>query len=213
MATTFPMICALLLGAYLLGSIPFGWLLASLLGNKDIRQHGSGNIGATNVSRVAGPVAGILTLLLDAAKGGVAVWLAARLTGHSASSMISAGIAALLGHCFPAWLKFKGGKGVATALGVFLTLSPAAALAALAVFVLTFAFWQFVSLASLTAAAAMPLLIYFLWAPGHAPPLAVSLGTLFATGLVFYKHRGNLQRLTRGTEPKYAFRKSRGDSE
>jgi glycerol-3-phosphate acyltransferase PlsY len=127
--------------------------------------------------------------------------------------MISAGIAALLGHCFPVWLKFKGGKGVATALGVFLILSPAAALAALAVFVLTFAFCQFVSLASLTAAAAMPLLIYFLWAPGHAPPLAVSLGTLFATGLVFYKHRGNLQRLTRGTEPKYALRKSRDDSE
>src|SRR6516162_4415631 len=115
--------------AYLLGSIPFGLILTKLFGGKDIRQHGSGNIGATNVSRVAGPVAGILTLLFDAAKGGVAVWLAGRLTGCSASSMIAAGIAALLGHCFPVWLKFKGGKGVATALGVFLILSPAAALA------------------------------------------------------------------------------------
>ena len=203
----------LLLAAYLLGTIPFGLLLARILGGKDVREHGSGNIGATNVSRVAGPVAGILTLILDTAKGAAAVWIAARFADHNATAMILAGISALAGHSFPIWLKFNGGKGVATALGVFLVLSPSAALAALLVFVLTFAFWRYVSLASLGAAAAMPLLIYFLWAPGHAPPLAVSIGTLLAAALIFYKHRGNMRRLTERTEPKYALRKSKGDSE
>src|SRR6516165_8747597 len=116
--------------AYLLGSIPFGLILTKLFGGKDVRQHGSGNIGATNVSRVAGPLAGALTLLLDAAKGAAAVWVAGRFTEGNAAAMILAGLAALLGHCFPLWLKFKGGKGVATALGVFLVLCTAAALAA-----------------------------------------------------------------------------------
>src|ERR1700752_296859 len=110
--------------AYLLGSIPFGLLLARLFGGGDVRKAGSGNIGATNVSRVAGPLAGILTLVFDTAKGAAAVWLAARLTENSATAMISAGLAALIGHCFPVWLKFHGGKGVAAALGVFLALCP-----------------------------------------------------------------------------------------
>jgi len=206
-------VAALVLGSYLLGSIPFGLLVARILGGKDVREHGSRNIGATNVSRVAGPLAGVVTLILDAAKGAVVVWVSGRVTGHQAAAMIAAGVAALLGHCFPLWLKFQGGKGVATALGVFLALSPVATMAAFLVFALAFAFWQFVSLASLAAAAAMPLLIYFLWAPGHAPPLSVSLGTLFATALIFYKHRRNLDRLTHGTEPKYALRKTKGDSE
>ena len=203
----------LLLAAYLLGSIPFGLLLARIFGGKDVRQHGSGNIGATNVSRVAGPLAGILTLILDAGKGAAAVGIAAHFTSHSATAVIIAGVAALVGHCFPVWLNFRGGKGVATALGVFFMLCSSATLAALLVFALTLAFWRYVSLASLAAAAAMPLLIYFLWAPGHAPPLAVSIGTLLATALIFYKHRGNLQRLTDGSEPKYAVKKTKGDRE
>jgi len=213
MDTTTLELVRLVVSAYVLGSIPFGLLSAKLFGGKDVRQHGSGNIGATNVSRVAGPLAGVLTLVLDAAKGATAVLLAARVTNHRASAMMLAAIAALVGHCFPIWLKFQGGKGVATALGVFLALSPLATLAAVGVFILTFVFWQFVSLASLGAAAAMPLLIYFLWAPGHAPPLIVSLGTLSATLLVFYKHRGNLERLTHGTESKFALKRSKGDSE
>jgi acyl phosphate:glycerol-3-phosphate acyltransferase len=201
----------LLLASYLLGSIPFGLLFAKILGGQDVRHHGSGNIGATNVSRVAGLLAGILTLIFDTAKGAAAVWVAGRFTDHSALAMMLAGLAALVGHCFPAWLKFRGGKGVAIALGIFSALSPASALAGLVIFALTFASWQYVSLASLAAAAAMPLLIYFLWAPGHAPPLVVNLGTLFATALVFLKHRGNLQRLTQGTEPKYARSRSKGE--
>ncbi len=193
---------------YLLGSIPFGLILANLIGRTDVREQGSGNIGATNVSRVAGPLAGILTLVMDTAKGAVSVLLAARFSDNASSAMMFAGLAALLGHCFPVWLQFKGGKGVATALGVFLALSPAAALAALFLFVLAVSFWRYVSLGSLAATAAMPMLIYFLWAPGHAPPLVITLGTLFACVLIFYKHDANLQRLLDGTEPKYTLDKS-----
>src|ERR1700751_5568962 len=188
-AVAFPI---LVFVAYLLGSIPFGLLLAKLSGGKDVREHGSGNIGATNVSRVAGPLAGVLTLLLDAAKGMAAVWLAGRFTGHSALSMMPAGLAALLGHCFPLWLGFKGGKGVATALGVFLALCPLAALAGVILFLLAFVFWGYFSLASITAAAAMPLLIYLLWAPHHAPPMIVTFGALAAAGIIVYKHDANI---------------------
>jgi glycerol-3-phosphate acyltransferase PlsY len=191
------------LAGYVLGSIPFGLLLAKLLGGKDVREHGSGNIGATNVSRVVGPSAGVLTLLLDVCKGAAAVCVAGRFAHHAAGPMIFAGIAALLGHCFPVWLKFKGGKGVAPALGVFIALCPLAALTALLLFMVVVLFWRYVSLGSLAAAAAMPLLIYFLWAPGHAPPLVIILGTLFATALIVYKHDANLQRLIDGSEPKY----------
>jgi glycerol-3-phosphate acyltransferase PlsY len=201
----------LVLVGYLVGSIPFGMILARILGGKDVREHGSGNIGAANVSRVVGPVAGIVTLLLDAAKGGMAVWLAARFTEHNASAMILAGLGALLGHCFPVWLGFRGGKGVATALGVFTALCPLAALSAFILFLLVVAFWRYVSLGSVSSAAAMPLLIYFLWAPGHAPPLVITLGTLFAAALIFYKHDANLQRLVDGTEPKYSLGKSEGE--
>ncbi len=200
-------ILLLLLVSYLLGSIPFGLLWARLFGVGDVRQSGSGNIGAANVTRVAGPLPGILTLVLDAAKGAFAVWLAAQFTANSATAMMLCGVAALLGHCFPLWLRFKGGKGVATGLGVFGVLCPQAALAAALLFVLVFLFWRFVSLASISAAAALPLLVYFLWAPHHAPPLVVSFGTLFASALIMYKHDANLQRLVAGTEPRFVPRK------
>ena len=197
--------------AYLLGSIPFGLLVAHVLGGKDVRKAGSGNIGATNVSRVAGPFAGILTLLLDAAKGSVAVLVAARLTGDSATWMMT-GILALLGHCYPLWLHFQGGKGVATAAGVFLVLCPLAMFSALGVFILAVIFWRFVSLGSLAAAAAIPLLMYFLWAPHHAPPLVVTFGSLGISTLVIYKHDANMQRLIEGTETKFSFRKKPNES-
>jgi len=193
--------------AYLLGSIPFGLLVAHVFGGKDVRKSGSGNIGAANVSRVVGPFAGILTLLLDAAKGSVAVLGAARLTGDSATWMMLAGICALLGHCFPLWLDFRGGKGVATAAGVFLMLCPLAMFSALALFILVVAFWRFSSLGSLAAAAAIPLLMYFLWAPHHAPPLIITFGSLGISTLVIYKHDANMQRLIQGTEPKFSFHK------
>jgi len=211
MAGTSESILIVVLAGYLLGSIPFGLILAKVFGGKDVREHGSGNIGATNVSRVVGPLPGVLTLLLDAGKGAAAVWLAGRFIDSAAAGVMLAGLAALLGHCFPVWLRFRGGKGVAIALGIYIALCPLAALAALAVFALVLAFWRYVSLASLSAAAAMPLLIYFLWAPGHAPPLVITIGTLFAAVLLFYKHDANLQRLVHGTEPTFSFSKSKGD--
>ena len=193
--------------AYLLGSIPFGLLVGKLFAAADVRKAGSGNIGATNVARVAGPLAGFLTLLFDAAKGAFAVLLAARLTNESALWMMIAGLCALVGHCFPIWLGFHGGKGVATAAGVFLVLCPPAFLGAVILFFLVVLYWRFVSLGSMSAAAAMPLLIYFFWAPRHAPPYAVTFGSLAAALLVVYKHDANIQRLVQGDEPKFSFRK------
>jgi glycerol-3-phosphate acyltransferase PlsY len=197
------------LAAYLLGSIPFGLLLTKLFGGGDVRKAGSGNIGATNVTRVVGPLAGILTLAFDTTKGAAAVWLAGRFTNESATWMMIAGFVVLLGHCFPVWLKFKGGKGVATALGVFLALCPLAAVSALLFFVICVAYWRYVSLGSVAAAAAMPLLVYFLWAPHHAPPIIIDVGTLAIALLVIYKHDGNLQRLVEGTEPRFSFSKKK----
>ena len=197
--------------AYLLGSIPFGLVLAKLFGHGDVRKEGSGNIGATNVSRVAGPLAGILTLILDGAKGAVAVLVAGRYSNESAMWMVIAGLAALVGHCFPVGLRFKGGKGVATAAGVYLALCAPAFLGGLILFLLTAGFSRYVSLGSVTAAVAMPLLMYFFWAPHHAPPLVITFGALAVAMLIVYKHDGNLQRLVRGTEPKFSFRRKNAE--
>jgi acyl phosphate:glycerol-3-phosphate acyltransferase len=199
--------------AYFLGSIPFGLIFARMFAKKDIREVGSGNIGATNVTRVAGPLPGVLTLLFDALKGALAVLIAARVTNHEATPMMLATNAALIGHCYPIWLGFKGGKGIATGLGVFTALSPFAGLSALAVFMVVALTWRFASLGSIAAAASMPLFVYLFWAPGHAPPLIVTFGTLFATGLVIFKHDANLQRLIEGTEPHFGADKTEDDPE
>jgi acyl phosphate:glycerol-3-phosphate acyltransferase len=196
-------------GAYLLGSIPFGVLFTRLFGGGDVRKSGSGNIGATNVARVAGPIPAVLTLIFDFAKGAAPVWLAGRFSEESATWMVSAALAAILGHCFPIWLNFHGGKGVATAAGVFCVLSPAALLGSVILFLIVLFFWRYVSLASISAAAAMPLLIYLLWAPGHAPPLSVTFGALAAAAIIIFKHDANIQRLVQGKEPKLSFGKNR----
>ena len=203
---------ALLLVSYLLGSIPFGVILAKFLGGADVRKAGSGNIGATNVARVAGPAAGVLTLLLDAAKGWFAVWLAARLMHGETGFLVAAGFFALLGHCFPLWLRFRGGKGVATAAGAFAALCPEAMIAALILFALVVWFWRYVSLGSLAAAATIPLFVYFLWAPHFAPPNVVTLGSLAISAVVIFKHSGNIGRLVRGEEPKFSLSKKRDEA-
>ena len=199
--------------AYFLGSIPFGLIFGRVLAKKDRREVGSGTIGATNVTRVAGPLPGILTLLFDAAKGALAVLIAARFTNHNATAMMLAAIAALIGHCYPIWLRFKGGKGIATGLGVFTALSPFAGLSALAVFMIVALTWRYASLGSIAAAAAMPLFVYLFWAPGLAPPLIITFGTLFATGLVIFKHDANLRRLIEGTEPRFGAGETEDDPE
>ena len=205
-------VLALLLISYLLGSVPFGVILGKLFGGADVRKAGSGNIGATNVARVAGPAAGVLTLLLDAGKGWLAVWLAGHFMHGTSGLLVAAGFFALLGHCFPPWLRFRGGKGVATAAGVFGALCPEALLAALILFGLVVWFWHYVSLGSLAAAAAIPLLVYFLWAPHFAPPNIVTLGSLAIAALVIFQHRGNIGRLTRGEEPKFSFSKKQDEA-
>ena len=204
---------ALCAAAYLCGSIPFGLLLGKLFGGTDVRKTGSGNIGATNVARSAGLGAGVLTLVLDAAKGALPVWVARHYFPEHAAFQILAGLAALAGHCFPIWLKFRGGKGVATAGGVFAVLCPTAAVGAFLVFTLVVGFWRYISLASVSAAAAMPLFIYLLWAPHYAPPLSITVGSLAAALLIVYKHDGNLQRLVEGTEPKFSLRKKSEEKE
>ena len=186
--------------AYLLGSIPFGLLLVKAQGGPDIRSIGSGNIGAANVARNAGPIAGALTLLLDAGKGYLAVWLAACGTGGNAHWIMAAAVAAVIGHVFPMWLRFRGGKGVATSLGVFLPICWQAVVAAAVLWLLVVGFWRYSSLGSIAAAAALPLLVYLFYAPHRAPATYVSLCTVFISVLVILMHRPNIQRLIAGKE-------------
>jgi glycerol-3-phosphate acyltransferase PlsY len=193
--------------AYLLGSIPFGLLIVKAIGGGDVRKSGSGNIGAANVSRQAGKVAGILTLLFDAGKGYLAVILASHISGGSARWMMVAAFAAVLGHVFPVWLGFHGGKGVATGLGVFLPLCPEAVALAAILWILVVVFWRYSSLGSIVAAAALPIFFYFLYAPRHAPPLYLSFGTVFIAIIVIVKHRANIERLAAGTENRLKFKR------
>jgi glycerol-3-phosphate acyltransferase PlsY len=186
--------------AYLLGAIPFGLLIVKAVGGGDIRAAGSGNIGAANVARNAGALAGVLTLLLDAGKGYLAVWLASRETSGNARWMMAAAVAAVIGHIFPLWLGFKGGKGVATGLGVMLPICWQAVAAAAVIWLLVVAFWRYSSLGSISAAASMPVLIYLFYAPGHAPPTLVNAGTILIAVLIIAKHRQNIGRLVAGTE-------------
>ena len=208
-AVSVPVLWLVVFAGYLLGSIPFGYLLVRLHSGRDVRFLGSGNIGATNVARAAGWVPGLATVSLDAGKGFLAVWLMGHFSGSSIRWMTCAGLAAILGHLFPLWLRFSGGKGVATAAGVFLAISWPAVLAAVAGFLIVAIFWRYVSLASISAAAALPLLVYLLYAPGHAPPAGVSAGTLLASVLVIIRHQANLKRLMAGKEPRIEFQRKK----
>lgn len=185
------------LTGYLLGSIPFGIILARI--NKiDLREHGSGNIGATNVARTLGKRAGVLTLAGDALKGVAAVALADALLTHP-WDIAAVGLCAFLGHLFSVFLKFRGGKGVATGLGVFLYLMPLATLTSMAVFGITLWLWRYVSASSMIAAASIPALAYVY----STDPAYVSLASVVAV-LVILKHHQNISRLMNGTENRFA---------
>lgn len=190
----FLLICA----AYLIGAIPTGVLLTRLVGGEDIRKAGSGNIGATNVYRVAGRKLGLITLLGDCLKGVVPVLVAQQLFGLTGTGLAAVAIAAFIGHCFPVYLGFKGGKGVATALGIFLVLSPLAVLGALLVFIAVLWKWRFISLASISAATIIPLLVILI---SHSVPLFIA--TSIIAGIVIWRHSGNIQRLRAGTENRF----------
>jgi glycerol-3-phosphate acyltransferase PlsY len=190
--------------AYLLGSIPFGFILLRVFRGEDVRQHGSGNIGATNVARKA-PGLGIATLVLDALKGFIAVaWIpyVTRIGGFDfwfASAL--AAMFAILGHVFPVWLKFKGGKGVATGVGTFLALAPKAVLAVLVIFAVLVAAFRYISLGSIVATAAFPIFAWLLYRNQQSP--AVLAATVAAAALIIVKHHQNIRRLISGTEHRF----------
>jgi glycerol-3-phosphate acyltransferase PlsY len=186
----------LTVAAYLLGSVPFGVLVARRTGGVDLRRVGSGNIGATNVLRAVGKAAAAATLLGDVGKGALAVGLA-RLAGAGPGVVAAAGLAAVLGHLFPVFARFRGGKGVATALGVVLAAMPPVGLGLLLVWIAAAAAWRYSSLAALLAALALPPLA---WAVDGRRPMVV-LAALLAV-LVIGRHRENLRRLRAGTEGK-----------
>ena len=179
---------------YLLGSIPFGMVLSRAMGLGDLRQIGSGNIGATNVLRTGSKKAAALTLLLDGAKGAVAVLLARALVGEEAAQI--AGLFAFLGHCFPVWLGFRGGKGVATFLGLMLALAWPVGLACCATWAFTAALGRISSLAALFAAGSSPLWM-LVFGQGHV----IVLGGIL-TLLIFWRHKANIARIKAGTEPR-----------
>lgn len=186
--------------AYLLGSIPFGYLLVRIFRNEDIRQHGSGNIGATNVARSGAKGLGLATLLLDMAKAYLAVVIARRVGAANYDLAVAAAVAAVIGHVYPVWLEFRGGKGVASALGVFLALTWPSGLAILLVFVAVFALTRYVSLASIVASASFPLFGFHFVA--QRTPMVI-FGFLFIPLLIVVKHHGNIRRLLSGTESRF----------
>lgn len=192
--------------AYLLGSIPFGYILVRAFRGEDVRATGSGNIGATNVARSGSTGLGVATLVLDLLKGWLAVYIAQRLAlhygafPHGYDIAALAGLFAVLGHMFPVWLGFRGGKGVATAAGVFLALMPLATLIAVVVFAAVAVGTRFVSLASLIGAAVLAILAVVFDARHR---LVVDLVYITIALLVIWKHQGNIARLRAGTEPKF----------
>lgn len=198
---------------YLLGSIPFGYLLVRVFLKEDIRQTGSGNIGATNVIRTGSRWLGILTLLLDAAKGFFAVDLAWHLTrGHAATVTASiAAIFAVAGHIFPIWLHGKGGKGVATALGVFLALAPIGAWSALALFIVVVLLTRYVSLASILASISFPIFVWLatvLLGIQYGKGVIFVASTILVPAMIVFKHRKNIDRLLHGKEYRFGKKES-----
>jgi len=189
-------IIVLILVSYVIGSVPTGYLLGKLRG-VDVRIIGSGNVGATNVARAVGKSQGVITLMADAAKGYLPV-LAALQLGQDSLTIALTAIAAFLGHLYPLFLKFQGGKGVATGFGALLALAPMAALGLVVVFALVAGATRIVSLGSLATAVAAPLSLWLF----HQPPVIVGMG-FFLGAMVVIRHRGNIQRLLAGTEPRF----------
>jgi glycerol-3-phosphate acyltransferase PlsY len=187
------MTAAVILAAYLLGSIPFALILARRWGS-DLRAVGSGNLGAANVMRASGVPAGVLVAILDMTKGAASVWLAARVS-DGAPLPAAAGLAAIIGHIYPIWLRFRGGKGVATACGVFSILTPLAVPPALAIFAAAVWLTKYISLGSVLASMALPPIAYALGSPAPAVIAAAA-----ASAFIVFRHRSNLVRLFTGTE-------------
>jgi glycerol-3-phosphate acyltransferase PlsY len=192
---------AALVLAYLLGAIPFGYLLVKWKTGGDVRAAGSGNIGATNVLRTTGRAAGIATLLLDIGKGYLAVWIAGRLGSHDPLWMSLAALAVMAGHAYPVFLGFRGGKAVASFIGAFLCLTPLALAAVLVVFVGVVGWTRYISLGSIVGAATFPLAVWLI----EQPPAPVMTAAVVAGAFIIYKHRENIRRLRQGREHVFRF--------
>jgi len=188
--------------AYLLGAIPFGYLLVRWKTGADVRASGSGNIGATNVLRTTGRAAGIATLILDIAKGYLAVWLAGDLADHSPIWMSAAALAVMAGHAYPVFLRFQGGKAVASFIGAFFCLTPWALAAILLVFLVAVLWTRYISLGSIIAAASFPLAVWLI----VKPPLPEILASIIAAAFIIYRHSSNIQRLRLDTEHHFSFK-------
>jgi glycerol-3-phosphate acyltransferase PlsY len=186
--------------AYLLGAIPFGYLLVRWTTGRDVRAGGSGNIGATNVLRTTGRAAGIATLLLDIGKGYLAVWIAGRLTGHDVRAMCVAVLAVMAGHAYPVFLRFQGGKAVASFVGAFLCLTPVALGAVLVVFVVVVAWTRYISMGSVVSAATFPLAVWLM-----QKDLTMLATAAIAGAFIIYKHSSNIRRVHAGTEHGFTF--------
>ncbi|MBS1856383.1 MAG: glycerol-3-phosphate 1-O-acyltransferase PlsY [Acidobacteria bacterium] len=184
--------------AYLLGAIPFGYVLVRWKTGKDVRAEGSGNIGATNVMRTTGRAAGVATLLLDIAKGWLAVWIAGRLTEHDTVWMSVAALAVMAGHAYPVFLRFQGGKAVASFVGAFLCLTPGALAVEVVIFVVMVSWTRYISMGSIVGAATFPLAVWLITKMG-VPALAAAVAGAF----IIYRHSSNLQRLRAGTENRF----------
>jgi len=198
----------LLLLAYLLGSIPTSFIFGKLLQGIDLRQHGSGNVGATNALRILGVKIGIITLILDIAKGFFAVYIISIIL-HDATNLmlIFAGLAAILGHIFTIFLKFKGGKGVATSAGVFIALAPVATLSAFILFLIVVAVSKYVSLGSLLAAAALFLIEFIINLTNNFNDLEILIFTGIIALFIIIRHKANIGRLRKGEENKISFKR------
>jgi glycerol-3-phosphate acyltransferase PlsY len=195
------------LGAYILGSFPTSYLVAKIVMGIDIREHGSGNPGATNVFRVVGPAAGVITFIVDAAKGLVPVALAGHAFGRTnLAPLVVIGLCAILGHMFTIFLRFKGGKGVATATGVFCALLPQPTGYAFAVFAIVLLLTRYVSLSSIAAAVSLPLFAFLLGSPLPLSVFALAVGVI-----VIYRHRRNIKRLLTGKENRFGRKPEGGD--
>jgi acyl phosphate:glycerol-3-phosphate acyltransferase len=190
-----------LLVAFLVGGIPFGYLLVRWTTGEDVREKGSGNIGATNVLRTTGRAVAVATLLLDIGKGLFAVWIADKLSDGSPLWMSLAALAVMAGHAYPIFLKFQGGKAVASFIGAFLYLTPIPMVAVLLVFVVVVAATKHISMGSIVAAGSLPLAV---WLIEH-PPLIMVLAALVAALFLIYRHRGNIHRIRAGTENVFRF--------
>jgi glycerol-3-phosphate acyltransferase PlsY len=187
--------------AYFLGSIPFGYLLVKWTTGADVRSSGSGNIGATNVLRTSGRAAGVATLLLDIGKGYLAVWTAGRLSGQNPVCMSAAAAAVMAGHAYSVFLRFRGGKAVASFVGAFLCLTPLALGAVLVVFIGIVAWTKHISMGSIVGALTFPLAVWLIL----QPPLAVMAASVFAAVLIICKHKENIRRLREGREHVFRF--------